>query len=108
MNDEILKCLENVGQILKNCTGQFEKECGAYIEEILKNGIETEIWQYLVSNDLWGGSGSIADQACISSRKDRRKLEKSLIDLGRIQMKIGKVNVRTGSWVDAFDKWRLL
>jgi hypothetical protein len=68
-------------------------------------GDDEQLWDYLVSNELWGGSGSIADQAG-SDPEARRELERLMIGLGREQMKIAKVNVRTSMWVEAFEKWR--
>ncbi len=63
--------------------------------------------QFLVSNELWGGAGSIADQAGINvGRSVRREVESALIDLGQEQIRRGLVNPRTVSWVDVFKKWR--
>jgi hypothetical protein len=61
---------------------------------------------YLQSNDLWGGSGSIADQACLTGRGETRKnLERLLIKLGNEQGRVGVVNVRTAEWVTVFEGW---
>jgi hypothetical protein len=60
---------------------------------------------FLVSNDLWGGAGSIADQAGIDvSRKDRRRIEEALIKLGIAQMNAGVANPKTAGWVSAFER----
>ncbi len=61
---------------------------------------------FLVSNELWGGSGSIADQVLISDPAARAKLEGLLIELGTLQMEAGKTNVRTATWIAAFENWR--
>jgi hypothetical protein len=68
-------------------------------------GDETKMWDYLVSNDLWGGAGSVADQAVLGFPEARKELEVLLIRLGREQMRLGRVNVRTEMWVSAFEKW---
>ena len=70
------------------------------------HGDEDKLWHYLVSNDLWGGAGSVADQALLGDREERKKLEVLMIRLGREQAKLGRVNVRTGMWVSAFEEWQ--
>ncbi len=61
---------------------------------------------FLISNELWGGSGSIADQAGVALRReDRRKIEHALVELGKEQIKAGKVNRRTAMWVSVFAEW---
>lgn len=69
-------------------------------------GDDEQMWRYLVSNELWGGAGSVADQAVLEIRDARRQLEGLLIRLGREQMNLGRVNVRTEMWVTAFEKWQ--
>jgi hypothetical protein len=69
------------------------------------HGDEEKLWSYLVSNDLWGGAGSVADQALLEMPEDRKKLDTLMIRLGREQLKIGRVNVRTEGWLAAFEKW---
>jgi hypothetical protein len=61
---------------------------------------------YITSNELWGGAGSIADQALGESRESRRKIEAILAELGELQMKVGIVNERTEMWALAFRKWQ--
>lgn len=63
---------------------------------------------FLTSDALWGGSGSIADQAglALGRREGRRKIEQVLIDLGGEQIRSGHVNIRTASWVDTFKDWQ--
>ena len=80
----------------------------AYAERIDKitKGTEKEFWGFLVSNDLWGGAGSIADQGLIKNKELRPQLQYLLIELGELQGKMGKVNVRTDMWVSAFKQWK--
>jgi hypothetical protein len=62
---------------------------------------------FLVSNELWGGAGSIADQAGLGSGRgsNRLDIENALISLGRRQLSIGKANLRTDMWVSTFESW---
>jgi len=69
------------------------------------HGDEEKLRAYLVSNDLWGSAGSVADQALLEVPEERKKLEVLMARLGREQMKIGRVNVRTEMWVSTFEKW---
>jgi hypothetical protein len=69
-------------------------------------GDDQKMWDYLVSNELWGGAGSVADQALLGIPDARRQLESLMIDLGHEQMSLGRVNVRTQMWVSTFEKWR--
>ena len=68
-------------------------------------GSDEELEAFLVSNALWGGAGSIADQAG-GDRAARRVIESALIELGQEQIRVGTINSRTHIWVDAFQHWR--
>jgi hypothetical protein len=70
------------------------------------DGDDEKLWTVLVSNELWGGAGSIADQALLEYPEDRRLLDELLIRLGDEQIALGRINVRTEMWVDAFKKWK--
>jgi hypothetical protein len=63
---------------------------------------------FLTSDALWGGSGSIADQAglTLGRRDGRRRIEQALIELGAEQIRAGHVNIRTTSWVGTFKEWQ--
>jgi hypothetical protein len=65
---------------------------------------EEGLWAYLVSDELWGAAGSVADHALIRIPEARERLEQLLIRLGREQMSVSRVNVRTETWVAAFEK----
>ena len=70
------------------------------------DGTEEALQSFLTSNELWGGSGSIADQAGLNSEgADRSMIESALIKLGVAQMGLGVVNARTETWVNAFSRW---
>jgi hypothetical protein len=79
----------------------------AYMVEQALQGSEEDIDAFLVSNELWGGSGSIADQSGIDqAREARRQVEAALVALGEAQMASGHVNPRTAGWVSAFKQWQ--
>jgi hypothetical protein len=68
---------------------------------------EGELDAFLTSNELWGGAGSIADQAGGPNRTAAsREIEAILIELGNEQVRRGLINPRTASWVKAFTEWR--
>ena len=69
-------------------------------------GSEDQLNEFLRSNTLWGGSGSIADNCLNDDAKARGMLEYLLIRLGRLQEQSGLLNVRTMMWVQAFEQWR--
>lgn len=62
---------------------------------------------FLTSNELWGGAGSIADEAGVGrGRTLRGKVESALIQLGEEQLRKGLMNRRTATWVNAFKRWQ--
>jgi hypothetical protein len=69
-------------------------------------GTDDELKSYITSNELWGGAGSVADQALIETRESRRRVEALLAELGELQMNTGVVNVRTEMWTTAFRQWQ--
>jgi len=82
-----------------------EVELAVRVEDAL-DGPDQELEDFLVSNSLWGGSGSIADQAGLPRSEARSIIETALIELGEQQLETGVVNPRTAMWVEAFRKWR--
>ena len=84
-----------------------ELDLAAQVKDVVSNS-EAKLDEFLTSNELWGGAGSIADQAGIGrgSRTEKtRKIEHALIQLGKEQIRAGKVNPRTAMWVATFEKW---
>jgi hypothetical protein len=69
------------------------------------DGSDAELLAFLRSNELWGGSGSIADQAGIEVPEFRREIEAALVCLGDAQVAANVLNSRTTMWVGAFRKW---
>jgi len=72
-------------------------------EEFEKYGLEA----FLKSNSLWGGAGSVADQAGIDGgREKRREIEAMLVHLGNFQIQEGILNQRTQMWTEVFSEWQ--
>jgi hypothetical protein len=84
-----------------------EESLAVIVRNALSSSAKT-IEDFLRSNELWGGAGSIADQPFTDNSVQRKELEKLLIRLGRLQIHAGITNVRTETWVMAFEKWQQL
>jgi hypothetical protein len=94
--------LESLSRLLRE---NGENHWAVMVEDAMK-GSQAGLDAFLASNELWGGSGSIADGAGGGERSGgRRKIERILIQLGKEQMRTGNVNPRTEMWVTAFSKW---
>jgi len=68
----------------------------------VESGNDAGMWDFLTSNSLWGGAGSIADQALLESPDARREMEKILMRIGQAQQALERVNVRTEMWLSFF------
>ena len=79
----------------------------AYVEliEYAVGSDDESLEEFLVSNELWGGSGSIADNCLHDNPALRKRLMRSLIELGAAQMAEQKVNARTRMWATTFQQW---
>jgi mono/diheme cytochrome c family protein len=70
------------------------------------SGDDAALEAFLRSNELWGGAGSVADQAFVHATPDiRRNGSVAFAKLGEEQIAAGIVNVRTESWTSALQKW---
>ena len=79
-----------------------EASHAATVREIAESS-DGAIYHFLASNELWGGSGSIADSAGIgSSPRARRRIERILARLGQAQLERGIINPRTKMWTESF------
>jgi hypothetical protein len=101
MISEFHSKLEKLRQLLAEGNEQ------AYVELIDKAlvGDDDSIRAFLVSNELWGGSGSIADNCLLDAPALRKRLMLLLIELGQAQTADDCLNVRTHMWVSAFQEW---
>jgi len=100
MMEELVNILEKLKRLLSEGGDLYY---ASHIQKALESG-EKDTWEFLCSNELWGGAGSIADQALLENDSLRKKLEKLLVQLGELQQKDGRVNVRTEMWVSAFSQ----
>lgn len=93
---------------LETVLAQHGESQSAGMVALALRGSDQELQTFLVSNELWGGSGSIADQAGLEHGRTagRRSIEAALIRLGSVQVQEGMANARTTSWVDAFRSWQ--
>lgn len=91
--------LEKLAEILASYGGDFEMYWSERIERVLASN-DDHVRAFLVSNDLWGGAGSIADQAGLDEGLNiREDVEATLVELGEEQINAGIVNSRTEFWV---------
>ena|ERR1035438_1040488 len=96
--------LRGLAQILRELgSSAFAKK----IEDAISNSDE-KLEAFLVSNELWGGAGSVADEGGLVNRhrtEGTRRVEHALIRLGSEQIRLGKTSSRTQMWVEVFKKW---
>jgi hypothetical protein len=112
--DECRRLISGIQILLEDGNEMFFSQA---VRDVL-SGSEVDFENFLVSNELWGGSGSLADSAfCYQSgpkdseenqlrRKRKKSFENLMIHLGRLQLRLGKKNVRTLFWVEAFESWK--
>jgi hypothetical protein len=101
MSETLRTILSEIGALLES---GGEQAPALLVREAL-SGSDEKLNEFLVSNELWGGMGSIADQAFVFDKPRLKQLENLMIKLGRLQIEAGKTNVRTQSWVSAFEHW---
>jgi len=101
MTNDFRETLQAIAAVLDD--GQDSK--AALVRSALA-GSEADFDSFLRSNDLWGGSGSIADCGVVHRADLRAVLERWLILLGHQQLAKGNANQRTAMWVSAFELWR--
>lgn len=66
--------------------------------------------RFACSLELWGGAGSVADQAGIDaqtgeSRRFRAEIEHTLVGIATEQQRVGLKYPRATSWAQTFQKW---
>lgn len=103
-NAEITAILASIASLLE---AGHEQSYALMVRNAL-SGPDHSLEEFLRSNDLWGGAGSIADQPFVGRSAQRKELEGLLIQLGAFQLSHGIANIRTKNWVETFEKWRQL
>jgi putative hydrolase of the HAD superfamily len=94
--------LETLARLLR----QSGDNARAFLVEDAVSGSDADLNAFLTSNELWGGSGSVADCGGGAERTElRRSIEHLLIQLGNRQLRSANANPRTRMWVTAFVKW---
>src|ERR1700747_3299729 len=79
-NTEVTAILAQIASLLE--TGH-EEPFAVSVRNALSGSAQT-LEEFLRSNELWGGAGSIADQPFAGRSTQRKELEKLLIPLGRL------------------------
>ena len=93
-------------ELARALSEQGEDDLARTVRSVISSD-DANLDAFLVSNELWGGAGSIADQAGMTrGRESRRSIEGALIRLGLAQIRAGRVNPRTPMWTEAFKKWQ--
>ena len=84
-------------QILEKALSETGEPDSAQMIRCALGDSEEDPRSFLTFNDLWGGAGSIADQAGFDQgRPVRQPIEAALIKLGQREIQDGIVNERTG------------
>ena len=63
---------------------------------------EESTWEFICSNGMWGGAGSIADQAIFEKASDKMAIYQVMQKIGHLQIASGRINERTELWVEIF------
>jgi len=106
MDPAILRSKAILSEIARLLEQGGENRSAQMIRQALNHDTQEIIERFLISNELWGGAGSIADESLISNPILRGSLQSLLLDLGELQLSSGKTNPRTEMWVRAFAQWR--
>jgi len=98
---------EHLTSIVRLLRENGEPARAVMLEDAIE-GTDEQLGAFLTSNELWGGSGSVADCALVGRDRSeaRRAVERVLIRLGNEQLRAGTVNPRIAMWVEAFTKWK--
>jgi hypothetical protein len=107
----ILQHLQRIHEILLNHTGYS----AAWIASAIENGSrnEGELLRLLSSVRMWGGAGSVANEALADNpgmdellwQAEIREFRQLMIDLGRELQRRGHAHPDMQSWLLAFSNW---
>jgi hypothetical protein len=99
---------DRIRQLFEELVALIEKhDSPSLAQAAVLSAAEGKLDDFIKSNELWGGPGSIADQAGLKAGRTegRKEIERALIALGKEQVAQGKVNPRTAGWVNTFLEW---
>jgi hypothetical protein len=102
--------MQRIQSLLKQLRDMVDRAGEHHFVEMIDAALSGEdpvLKSFLTSNELWGGAGSIADQALGTARESRRPVERLLAQLGREQMRLGVTNPRTETWTSVFEQWHI-
>jgi len=107
----IITCLQCIHEILENHPG----DSAAWIISVidLYGNDETRFYQALNSKRMWGGAGSIANQALADNPgmdetvwlQEIRRFRELMIELGTHLQERGSAYPDISSWLLAFSNW---
>jgi hypothetical protein len=108
---DILQLLHRIHEILQNHTG----DSAAWIEATIDAGRQDEddLLRLLSSVRMWGGAGSVANEALADNpgmdellwQAETREFRQLLIDLGNELQRRGHAHPDMQSWLLAFSNW---
>lgn len=99
---ELREKLSDLAELLETAG---KERFARYIRTQLEGSDET-VRRFLRSNELWGGAGSIADEAGVGCDDvARRNFWAAMSALGKAQISAGVTNPRTPFWTEAFAQW---
>jgi hypothetical protein len=104
---DLNRCREILGEAVVILSAAEDWHFANLIADALKIS-DRALTEFLTSNELWGGSGSIVDSglSCEAAPEVQRgAFGRLIVTLGTIQIEAGVTNVRTAMWVEAFSKW---
>jgi hypothetical protein len=108
---DIQTTLHRLRELLKNHSGDSAAWIGSVIE--LGGSDETGFYRLLNSNRMWGGAGSIANEALADNpgidewlwQAEIRELRELMIELGKQLQARGNEYPDISSWLLAFSNW---
>lgn len=108
---DVLTCLQRIHNILSNHSGDSADWVTSLIE--LGDNDETEFYRALNSKRMWGGAGSIANQALADNpgiddwawKMEIREFRELMIELGQHLQARGSHYPDISSWMLAFSSW---
>ena len=107
----MLERLRAIHQILHHHADQGSADTVAKLVSLYEKDRDS-FWDLLTSDEVWGGAGSLADKAMLSSprsdaerRRDRHLVWSELVGIADEMEAAGRLNERTLMWASAFRGW---